>query len=423
MNILVISNIEWADGNAFGNTTSNFFSGFDANFSCIYRRTSMPSNQICNNYYTITSKDCLKNILKKENIGKQFYYEYSKPKENTHKTSGSTEKKLINFLHKFNLSFIRDLDDSLFALKGWDNKKFKNFVEKADPDVVFLYIKASKPATLLLDAVKKYVPKCKVIASIVDDVYGVSNKAKRKEITKQIEMTDKLYGASVELCEKYSKIFNREFTPLYKGCTFETPVLEKHNDKIQLVYAGNLYYGRAETLAQLSSAIAKHNAKSDKKVELSIYTATDVVDSMKAQLNVEGASKLCEPKPYGEIKQILSNSDIVLHVESFDPKQIEVVKYSFSTKLIDCMQSGSVMMAIGPDSTSSIKYAMRVPGSITVADLSTLEATVDKLAKDNLFEMAQKTREFAVKNHSADNLRERLIKDFTKTVYEDEHFE
>ncbi len=44
------------------------------------------------------------------------------------------------------------------------------------------------------------------------------------------------------------------------------------------------------------------------------------------------------PRSYDEIKHIMHEADVVLHVESFDEKSIETVKYSFSTKIIDCLQ-------------------------------------------------------------------------------------
>lgn len=420
MNILVISNIEWSDANAFGNTVSNFFVGFDAEFSCVYRRSSMPNNSICQKYYTITTKDCLKNIFAKENIGRQFDYADTITAQTKKGNHSGTERKLIGFMHRFGLSFLRDVDDWLFCCRRWDNHRFRWFIESVKPDVVFTFISPSKPILQLLEAVKRYSPGCKIIASVVDDVYGVSRKAKRRCIEKQIEMCNRLYGASEEICTEYGKLFNRTFAPLYKGCTFENHVVKKSSKKIHFVYAGNLYYGRAETLAALAAAIVKHNQTSSSKVELCIYTATEVSDKLRTKLHINGASMLCSSKPYAEIKKIMQDAHVVLHVESFEPKQIEVVKYSFSTKLIDCLQSGSVMMAIGPESIASIRYAAHVPGAVCVTDLAMLDGVVDALTTADLFSMAQATRQFAIKNHDAKELCRRLVADFAKTICEDE---
>lgn len=420
MNILVISNIEWSDANAFGNTVSNFFAGFDAEFSCIYRRSSVPNNNVCHKYYSITTKDCLKHFFAKEKVGRKFNYPDAGDIQTDKENRGGTEKKLIGFMHRFRLSFLRDVDDWLFCCRSWDNEHFREFIALVKPDVVFTFIKPSKPILQLLETVKGYAPGCKIIASVVDDVYGVSGKAKRRCIEKQIAMCNRLYGASEEICTEYGKLFNRTFAPLYKGCTFENHVVKKSTEKIHFVYAGNLYYGRAETLAALAAAIVKHNQTSSTKVDLCIYTATEVSDRLRAKLHINGASMLCSSKPYAEIKKIMQDAHVVLHVESFEQKQIEVVKYSFSTKLIDCLQSGSVMMAIGPDSIASIRYAARVPGAVCVSDLAMLDGVVDALTTADLFSMAQTTRAFAIKNHDAEELRKRLIADFSKTICEDE---
>lgn len=62
------------------------------------------------------------------------------------------------------------------------------------------------------------------------------------------------------------------------------------------------------------------------------------------------------PRSYDEIKHIMHEADVVLHVESFDEKSIETVKYSFSTKIIDCLQSGSQILGVGPSGIASIEY-------------------------------------------------------------------
>ncbi len=417
MNILVVSEIEWADINAFGNTVSNFFAGIPAKFSCIYRRSSMPDNDICKEYYSITTKDCILNWFSKGKIGKKFIYDKNSQTDKSKAgTSTTFEKKIINFIHKFNIPFIARLDNALFCLGAWDNNKFKEYIKDFNPDIVFLFIRADKSFTMLLNAIKRHAPNCKIVASVVDDIYGIANNTNRKEIEKQIALCDHLYGASEELCSVYGKIFNRKFTPLYKGCTFDCSVAEKKNEKLKIVYAGNLYYKRKDTLSALAKAIQKHNLSHHKKLELEIYTPTEVSKKTKSQLDIVGVSSLHFVKKYSEIKDILSKADVALHVESFDPKQIQIVKHSFSSKIMDCLQSGSVVMAIGPSQTASIKYIMNVPGSVTVTDISELEKNIEKLIAEDLYEKAKLTRAFAVQNHSADEVYDKLFNDFNGII-------
>ena len=73
MKILYLSNIEWSDDNASGNTASNWFAGMkDMEFASIYRRNSMPNNSVCDKYYQITMTSIIKKFFHKEKIGKDI---------------------------------------------------------------------------------------------------------------------------------------------------------------------------------------------------------------------------------------------------------------------------------------------------------------------------------------------------------------
>ena len=50
------------------------------------------------------------------------------------------------------------------------------------------------------------------------------------------------------------------------------------------------------------------------------------------------------------------NSDVAVHVESFDLKNRLTTRLSFSTKIIDCMNSGCAILAIGPNSQAGMAY-------------------------------------------------------------------
>ena len=112
-------------------------------------------------------------------------------------------------------------------------------------------------------------------------------------------------------------------------------------------------------------------------------------------------------------------SDIVLHVESFMPDQIKLVRYSFSTKITDCLQSGSVMMAIGPSGVSSIEYPKLIPGAIVVDDLKNLKNEISRIISDpnSLIERARASHMFAEANFEISRVRNRLQNDFIQLIH------
>ena len=262
----------------------------------------------------------------------------------------------------------------------------------------------------ILLPIVKYLKKhtnCKIVLFIADDVYGAIDNVAwyrqcylRKEFEKCIEYSDKLYAVSEEMCELYEQRFNKPVEVLYKGCDLSTEPKGFLNEPIKIVYAGNLYYGRDDTLAELAKALEKIN--STKTVaKLEIYTGATITSEIERKLNIVGSSEIMGSRPYNEIKEIMKNADIVLHVESFEEKQKELVKYSFSTKIIDCLQSGNVVLGIGPSNIASIEYLKKIDGAFVIDDMDNIFDSISKILneKNILNENAKKTRDFAKENH------------------------
>ncbi len=410
MKIMVLSSIEWSDTNAFGNTVSNWFSGMEGvEFTSVYRRTSMPNNLVCQDYYRIATKDILTHFFQKERIGRHFVWK----DENCSAATAAepkltTEKKLINLLHKYKMVGFVGLDDAIFGTKKWDNGRFRDYVKKSAPDIVFSFINMSKSTLLLQKRIKELCPDCKLVGHIADDVYGAANEKGRRYIEAQIKMSDLLFGASEPLCALYEARFGKPIQPLYKGCSF-SEVQPKPNDTIGMVYAGNLYYGRGETLAALAHAIAAYNQNNDKKIRLEVYTATEISDTLRQSIESSESTQIHAALPYDQIKARMAAADINLHVESFEDKQKELVKYSFSTKIIDCMQSGTVLLAIGPKDIASVAYISNIPGAIVISDMKDMTRAVGTLAENDLHAMAKATRKFAEQKHGIKQVQERLF--------------
>ncbi len=422
MKILVFTQSEWDNVRAFGNTLSNFFGGeewIEDSFSNIYTRKSLPNNAVCNDYYSFSIEELLKNIFSKESIGKHFFYPFEQMKEKQNKNGSVKEKKIIEFLHSLsNNGIIYYFIESLFRKKWWDNKKFRQYLQEIQPDIFFTYLGDDGLVKPMIECVKKYT-NAKVVLFSMDDLYGKYGnykKLRREDALEgfewSVENADRLYGISSVLCKEYGEKFKKVFTPLYKGCEFY-PLKKCVNEVIRIVYAGNLYYGRDDTLMYLANAIKRIN-KNEQKMILEIYSGAVPTDETMSKLNVENASRFMGRRSFDEIKKILHEADIVLHVESFDPKQIEYVHYSFSTKIIDCLQSGNLSMAIGPKGIASIEYLRDIKGTVVLDDLELIEKELQGLVNNpsTILERASSIRDFSIENHDIHIVRAHLRRDF-----------
>lgn len=431
INVLVITKSSWSDTNALGNTLSNFFSNWNRfSFNNIYFQEEIADNRVCDNYLQFSEGQLVRKITKNEEFGLE-YSKYQKEvllRNPNYNNRLKNNKKIRNIAKKANNKLLYLLREGLWFAGLINKKKIDRFITYSNPDIVFAF--AADP--IYVQRVIRYVTaksNAKLILFFADDVFSykelkissyIYQFLLRKTIKKSVAQATNIYGASIKLCEEYREYFGKDIKPLYKGCSFEKVNNKKNYSlPIKIVYAGNLFYGRDEILAKMADEIVRIN-ESIEKINLEIYTTTTITNEIDKNLNRGNSSKIMGSLPYEDIKKVLNRADIVLHVESFDTNQIKTTRLSFSTKIIDCMQSGSCMMAIGPDSIASIDYLLGIDGVIAVTDPSMIGDELEKIVNDpdSLRLKTQKLAKFARENHDICQMRHGLQKDFLELCSE-----
>lgn len=422
MNILIFSEVAWDDTNSFGNTTSNFFCGDvwkKENFANFYTRSQMPNNGCKVNYYNLTPFDIIRGFFRFKINGRLFTSEILLNQNLIETDFSKNERSYIDKIHKKNSQFVYIAHELIWRSKIWINKQFKSFIKDNSPDILFAF--ANSPYILwpLIKYLKKYT-KCKIVLFVADDTYQNANNKGfyrriylKKGLKKCILSADKLYAASNEMAHIYSKKFNKDVSILYKGCDLSKEVNLILNKPLRIVYAGNLFWGRDNILSSLANVLEKINEK-ELKCSLEIYTGATITPEISDKLNVGVSSKILGRRKYEVIKKIMHEADICLHVESFDIKNIETVRYSFSTKIIDCLQSGAQVLAIGPNGISSIDYLKQVDGAIVIDSVDKIFDTINNMLMNPtvLLENKKKTREFSKKHHNITDIQKNLYDDF-----------
>lgn len=420
MRILVLTNSAWDDTYSSGNTLSNWFEGWeDTTYYNIYTRENLPNNNCCSSYLSISPLNIIKNIFRPWRIGNLI----SNENRNEHSyKSNALEATTVNHLKGFKKLIVQLLVDFLYATGLWMNKRTKSFIKEANPDIVFLFSMSDAFRMVALGYIKKNT-NAKIVQFIADDMFGaysdkydLLNSLYKMRFPKLLGMADKIYGASPQLCASYQQLFNTKITPLYKGCSLNPPKTTINNP-LQIVYAGNLRFGREITLSKLASALAEIN-KDGVKVKLSIYTNSFINDCTKNLVDIPGTSSLCGTLPYSEIKEKLKQADLVVHVESYEENQKKIVRYSFSTKIIDCLQSGTTLLVIGPKGIASVEYTRNIPGAVVIDDEKNILEILNKVVFNplTLINKAISINKYAKENHSISVVRTRLQSDFTALI-------
>ncbi len=425
MKILVFSRSEWADSSSFGNTLSNFFGGTewkDSSFANIYMRANAPDTSVCSCFYQITTSSIIKNIFTPSRIGREFYSKKTSMPAIACNQHGNKEQALIRILHKIPSDYLYFGFEKLLRSKKWENEKLIQFIKKFNPDILFTYFGDDGITAAMIEMVKKY-SHAKIVLFAADDVVGAYQMQKAfrgrenlSGVTYAAENADYLYAISTPLCNEYEKMFGRKFYPLQKGCQL-SPLKTETNSPLRFIYAGNLLYGRGDTLAQIASYFQKVN-QNGAKAFLEIYTGTEVDAATSAKLNLEGSSKIMGQRPYEEICSIMHHADVVLQVESFEPEQIKTVCYSFSTKITDCLQSGTASLAIGPREVASIDYMGKVPGVYVADTPQKIDAVLEKIIRhpEELLPNAKLSSDFAAEHLEIHAVRGQLHKDLQKLL-------
>ena len=421
MNVLVVGEGIWDDKNSYGNTLSNFFGGpvwENDRFYNFYARSTNPSNKLSVEYFSVTDFDIIKSVFRFKVRSKQF--DSSEITKSDHK-----EAEMINHIHAAkNRDPIYFIHELIWNSHLWLNQDFKQFVKDCKPDIMFAFL----ATTSLLLPVMSYLKNntdCKLVLFCADENYqNIALKSPfyrrcylKKDFVSCIRMADCVYTISEEMSDYYKNEFQINSKVLRKGCEFEKEPKHGLNEPLRFVYAGNLMWGRDDTLARVARTIEKIN-QNGLKAKLEIYSGTPITPELEKKLNIPDASELMGKRPYDEIKNILHDADVVLHVESFEPEAIELVKYSFSTKITDCLQSGSLVLGIGPKNIASIEYIKKVDGAIAVDEISHIEEKIAEIVnkKDTLAENALLTRQYALNHHEITKVQSGLREDFQHLI-------
>lgn len=420
MNILIVSFESWRDTNNGGNVLSNIFQAFpNANIAQIYCSGELPQNSICRKYYQI-SDSMLLTSTKGRILDEKFYgtdaLEQSEIIENK-------IKKRIPNVFKETALLAREF---LWTIANWKTKDLRKFVYDFHPDIIFApcysYFHVSKVALYV-----KGIAKCPMISYISDDNYSlrqlqfdpffwINRLITRKWIRKHFAESAFVYTMTDLQKKEYEALLKRPMKVLCKAADFSYCKKEV-SLPVRFIYAGGLYLNRWKMLIKLAEAIANVN-KTEKKAELHIYSGSALSKRKFAKLNDGENSFLHNAIPYSELIEQYHKSDVALHTESFDLKNSLITRLSFSTKIIDCMNSGCAILAIGPSTQAGIAYLRENDAAICVNDVKDLYSVVNEIV-DNIEIVriyAEKANRLGMKKHQKDDIERGLRQDFDNVI-------
>lgn len=419
MNILVVSESSWNDKDSLGNSLNNWFEGWDDNFYHFFVRKVLPNNQIVSGYYNLTANDIVKGLFRFHIKGLAFSKSNLESVKNDFEKEGAQEQKKIRKVHSKNGQFIYFLNELVWRTKLWFNKSVKDFLNKSRPNVIFVLTKSGYVSIPIVKYCRKKYG-AKVVVFSADDVYGQYLKCKwyrKRYLVRSVKWlltnANRVYCCSPIMVDYYNEKFGIESLWLSKGCNFNQIIPNKSNDTITILYAGNLLYGRDETLLLIAKTISEMKYNGVKFVLSILTTSTDndILAYLEANYDFVGVEKNVD---YNEVEKRMNESHYVLVAESFDSKYSNQTKYSFSTKISDAIQSGSGIVAVGSNESSTIDFLSKIDGVISAFSIEELKNAL-AFIKDNpnvCYDNAKKIRSSCLKSFDKKEISQALRKSF-----------
>lgn len=381
--IVVLTVNPWSDKLAFGNTISNQLGGWDSSkIANIYLRDGEIVNNCCKKYFKITEKNLIYSLIKNKAFGSEIAITGdSSSCESNVRSKGAS---VVNRLKQIRSAYMLFLLELLWIIGFRNTKKLDDFLDQHDPDIIYFGNSHLIYSHRILHYIQKRT-KAKVVVLYGDENYSFKSFSPGKYIhqyflrlwmRKTIFVSCLNYASTPELADYFTKICRKKFKVLYKGVVFNRPISNVVTSPFKIVYAGNLLYGRWQSLALLVRAMEEDEIRGN--YILSIYTGTPTTNEMRGKL-LSSSSTIHGSISHEKVKTELEVATIVLHVESFEEKDIQFTKYSFSTKITDCIQSGSCIMAIGPAEISSINFLQNSDSALIATNYNEIVYNLKKI--------------------------------------------
>jgi hypothetical protein len=245
--------------------------------------------------------------------------------------------------------------------------------------------------------------------------------AEYKMISKRASM---IIVISEEMKREYSKKFHSNYYVAMNSVKIENKLInnkEERCDSLRILFSGNIELNRWKTILLLSKTIEKIDFI---KIELNIYTLSNINRYVKSKFAGMKKTRFRKAVDAEQLIDIRNNSDILLHVESFDFRSRYITKFSISTKISEYLASGKAILAIGPADVESIRYLKRekVAEVVTHPNKKDIENAIKRLmSAEYRIELGQKGIVLAHKNHDIERVAcdiANAINDATSIHYE-----
>ncbi|OUQ05203.1 hypothetical protein B5E92_12365 [Erysipelatoclostridium sp. An15] len=367
----------------------------------LYIKSSFPDENVCTSWFLLSDNMVLRNIVYRKNIGKKVAFD----EVNSYKNKIIREKSQTkNINTKENILLFRDI---IWKIGKWKTDSLKNWVKKENPEILIVFPGQS----LFIYSITKYISKMQNIPAVffyTDDYYYYQPKTKsffykvqhnriKKKMNKYLSENANIVTITDLMRDDYKSLFPSANTISY----LSVPTLikeKKMQEEYDFVYLGNLSLGRWKTLIEIGKVLDDLNGK----YKLDIFSGCDdqeIINNFKFINSIKFHGYVNSSK----VSKIVSKSKVALHVEDITGEYIDRVKYTFSTKIADILNSDTCLMVVAPRDIALTEYCINNDCAYVITDKNNLKDRIIKIMVNDELRNSYvlKADEIVKKNHNA----------------------
>mgnify|MGYP003272480170 FL=1 len=270
----------------------------------------------------------------------------------------------------------------------WCTEKLNKWLDAFKPECVFLAFSDDYfiPQIAMYVAKRYNVP---IVSCIGDDyyfnvektlspVYHLYKSTYKKLIDKILTWPGSAIYISDKIRDKYNSEFELGGETVYLTSTVRRKQFSAINCECPVItYFGNIRMGRNNSLNDIGYALGKINPQ----YMLEVYSNEkdeQIYQVFKDNPNVKYMGSV----PYTQVQKRMSQSDITVIVEGFEEKDINLSRYSLSTKAADALASGSSILTYGSMESGIIEYMQTTGASMVCTERNRLIECIKILMAD-----------------------------------------
>ena len=364
------------------------------NIAQIFSNTKKPCKGHCETLFQITDHRMLQRWMgKKVNTGIIFHY--NELKDEWTDTSLELGSELAETVYKYgqkHTPFTHLMRGVLWRKRFWCTEKLNNWLDEFDPECVFLAFSDDYfiPQIAMYVAKRYHVP---IVSCIGDDYYFNSEKTwspfyhlykftYRKLIDKVLAWPGSAMYISDKIRDKYNAEFGLDGETVYLSSTVQRkPFSVINTEKPVITYFGNIRMGRNNSLNDIGNALGRIN----QQYVLEVYS-NERDEEYYSVFNGNPNIRFMGSVPYAHVQKRMSESDITVIVEGLSEQDINMSRYSLSTKAADALASGASIIAYGSMESGIIDYMQKTGASAVCTRKEELEGCVRDLMTDPMLQ-------------------------------------